>query len=378
MKRRAFLHTGFAAGVLGAGAGTVGTVALPTFLGASPRRLAGGSVRLNSNENPLGISPSARHAILEGLDMANRYPGDSRTPVVEAVAQKHGVGTENLVMGAGSTEVLQMAVQMMGPDVQLVIADPTFEDVWRYATPWSLKVEKVPLLADYSHDLGRMRDIVRRWNGPSLVYVCNPNNPTATLTSSAAVDEWIESAPDNVFFLVDEAYYEYAESQPNYWSALKYVKTNPNVMVARTFSKIYAMAGLRLGYGVGHASMIEKIGFLASRNNANHLACVAAVASLEDDGLIERSVHSNAHAKKIVEDALDELGIERLPSYANFMMHRIKGDLADYRNRMAEQGWLVGRPFPPMLSYNRVSFSTPDDMERFAETLRDFRSRGWV
>ena len=98
----------------------------------------------------------------------------------------------------------------------------------------------------------------------------------------------------------------------------------------------------------------------------------------EDDGLIERSVYSNAHAKKIVEDALDELGIERLPSHANFMMHRIKGDLADYRDRMAEQGWLVGRPFPPMLSYNRVSFSTPDDMERFVETLRDFRSRGWV
>ena len=125
MKRRAFLHTGFAAGVLGAGAGAGagagGTVTLPTFLGASPRRLAGGSVRLNSNENPLGISPSARHAILEGLDMANRYPGDSRTPVVEAVARKHDVGTENLVMGTGSTEVLQMAGQMRGPDVQLGI-----------------------------------------------------------------------------------------------------------------------------------------------------------------------------------------------------------------------------------------------------------------
>ena len=374
MKRRSFLQTGFAAGVLGAG----GTVTLPTFLGASPRRLADGSVRLSSNENPLGISPSARQAILEGLDLANRYPGDSVRPVIEALAQKHGVGTKNIVMGAGSTEVLQMAVQMMGPDVQLVIADPTFEDVWRYATPWSLKVEKVPLLADYSHDLGRMREIVERWNGPSFVYVCNPNNPTATLTSCAEVDEWIESAPENVFFLVDEAYYEYAESQPSYWSALKYVKTNPNVMVARTFSKIYAMAGLRLGYGVGHESMIEKIGFLASRNNANHLACVAALASLADDGLIERSVHSNARAQKVVEDALDELGIERLPSRANFMMHRIKGDLGDYRDRMAEQGWLVGRPFPPMLSYNRVSFSTPDDMGRFVETLKDFRSRGWV
>ena len=374
MKRRAFFQTGFAAGVLGAG----GTATLPTFLGASPRRLAGGSVRLSSNENPLGISPAARQAILEGLDLANRYPGDSRQPVVEALARKHGVGTENLVMGAGSTEVLQMAVQMMGPDVQLVIADPTFEDVWRYGTPGALKVEKVPLRADYSHDLGRMQEIVRRWNGPSFVYVCNPNNPTATMTSSAEVDEWIESAPDNVFFLVDEAYFEYAESLPSYWSALKYVKTNPNVMVARTFSKIYAMAGLRLGYGVGHESMIGKIGFLASRNNANNLACVAALASLEDDGLIERSVRSNARAQNIVEDALDELGVDRLPSHANFMMHRIKGDLGDYRDRMAESGWLVGRPFPPMLSYNRVSFSTPDDMERFVETLKEFRSHGWV
>ena len=374
MKRRSFLQTGLAAGL----ASATGTAALPTFLTASPRRLADGSVRLSSNENPLGISPAARRAIIDGLDLANRYPGGSTRPVVEALAKKHGVGTENLVMGAGSTEVIQMAVQMMGPDVQLVIADPTFEDVWRYATPWSLKVEKVALLPDYSHDLGRMRELVQRWNGPSFVYVCNPNNPTATLTSCAEVDAWIESAPDNVFFLVDEAYYEYAESQRGYWSALKYVKTNPNVMVARTFSKIYAMAGLRLGYGVGHESMIKKIGFLASRNNANHLANVAALASLQDEQLIGRSVAANSQAQVTLENVLHELEIDRLPSHANFMMHRITGELADYRQRMEQAGWLVGRPFPPMLSYNRVSFGTPEEMERFADTLRNFRTRGWV
>ncbi len=374
MKRRSFLQTGLAAGL----ASAAGTATLPAFLSASPRRLADGSVRLSSNENPLGISPAARRAIIDGLDMANRYPGDSRQPLVEALAQKHGVATENLVMGAGSTEVLQMAVQMMGPEVQLVIADPTFEDVWRYATPWSLRVEKVALLPDYSHDLGRMQELVRHWNGPSLVFVCNPNNPTGSLTSSALVDEWIGSAPENVLFVVDEAYYEYAESQAGYWSALKWIPTNSNVMVVRTFSKIYAMAGLRLGYGIGHERLIEKIGYIASRNNANNLACVAALASLEDNQLIGRGVKSNRRSQVTLENVLDELEIDRLPSHANFMMHRIKGELAVYRQRMEQAGWLVGRPFPPMLSYNRVSFGTPEEMERFADTLRDFRSRGWV
>ena len=374
MERRAFFQTGLAASVLGVG----GSTALPTLLSASPRRLPDGSVRLNANENPLGISPAARQAIIEGLDLCNRYPGASRRPLEEALAEKHGVETKNIQLGNGSTEVLQIFVQLFGPEVRIVAADPTFEDVPRYAKAISVRLEGVPLRADYSHDLDRMREVVGKWSGPTIVYLCNPNNPTGTVTSSADIDSWIGVAPDNVYFLIDEAYFEYAEDAPGYWSALKWVPTHPNVIVVRTFSKIYGMAGMRLGYGIAHEDTIERVGSIAAHNNANHLASVAALASLEDHGLIARSVDVNRRARAILEETLDDLGIEHLPSHTNFLMHRITGGQGDYRDRMRERGWLVGRDFPPMLSYNRVSFAMPDDMVRFSETLRTFRSHGWV
>ena len=374
MERRAFFQTGLAAGLLGVG----GSTALPALLSASPRRLPDGSVRLNSNENPLGISPAARQAIIEGLDLCNRYPGASRRPVEEALAEKLGVETKNILLGNGSTEVLQIFVQLFGPEVRIVAADPTYEDVSRYAQAVSVPLAGVPVRADYSHDLDRMREVVGKWSGPSIVYLCNPNNPTGTVTSSADIDSWIGAAPDNVYFLIDEAYFEYAEDAPGYWSALKWIPTHPNVIVVRTFSKIYGMAGMRLGYGIAHEDTIERVGFIAARNNANHLASVAALASLEDHGLIARSVDVNRRARIILEETLDDLGIEHLASHTNFLMHRITGDQEDYRGRMRERGWLVGRDFPPMLSYNRVSFAMPDDMARFSETLRAFRSHDWV
>jgi histidinol-phosphate aminotransferase len=374
MERRAFLHTGLAAGLVGVG----GTATAPSLLSATPRRLPDGSVRLNSNENPLGISPAARRAIIDGLNLCNRYPGESRAPVMEALAEKHGVTTANIQLGAGSTEVLQMFVQLFGRGAPIVAANPTFEDVPRYARPFSIPLEMVPLRVDYSHDIDRMHEVVRRSGGPAIVYICNPNNPTGTITSCAEIDSWIATAPEDVFFLVDEAYFEYAEGAPDYWSALKWVATHPNVVVVRTFSKIYGMAGMRLGYGVAHEDTIDRVGAIAASNNANHLANVAALASLGDRGLIPRSVDVNHRARIVLEETLDELGIEHLPSHTNFLMHRIQGNLQTYRDRMRERDWLVGRAFPPMLSYNRVSLAMPDDMARFSETIRDFRARSWV
>ena len=372
MERRAFFQTGLAASLLGVG----GSTALPAWLSASPRRLPDGSVRLSSNENPLGISQAARQAIIDGLDLCNRYPGASAAPVIEALAKKHGVQPANIQLGAGSTEILQMLVQLFGG--RIVAADPTFEDVPEYAEPFSIPFVRVPLLPDYTHDIDRMREKVQRTRGTAVAYICNPNNPTATITPCGQIDDWIKSAPDNVYFLIDEAYYEFAENADGYWSALKWVKTNPNVVVVRTFSKIFGMAGLRLGYGIAHEDTIKRIGAIASSNSANHLASVAGLASLHDDEMIPRSYETNKRARGILEATLDELGIERLPSHTNFLMHRITGDLVDYQNRMRERGWLVGRAFPPMLSYNRVSIGLPEDMERFSETLREFRSSSWV
>ena len=377
MHRRDFIRagslTGIFAGALGAGADP-----LAAFLAESPRRMANGDVRLSSNENPLGISERAKEAVIGAISVANRYPRSQRDALVAQLAEAYGVGSDQIVMGVGSSEVLQMAIQAFGgPRTTLVLADPTYEDAITYQQTHSYDMVKVPLTARYEHDLGRMREEVERRRRPAVVYVCNPNNPTGGVTPSADVDAWIADAPEDVFFIIDEAYVEYVDD-PRYHSALPWISDKPNVLVVRTFSKIYGMAGLRLGYGISHPRASARLADFVAKNNTNQLALAAAEASFQDQALIRESVRVNTEAKAITTSTLDELGLEYLPTQTNFLMHRIPGDLGTYRNRMAEAGFLVGRPFPPMTEWNRLSFGLPEDMGRFSETLRSFRQKGWV
>lgn len=373
MERRVFLQTGFLATVV---AGR--RMSSPGRLSATPVRRVD-PMRLNANENPLGPSAAARQAIVDGIVDANRYPFISRVPVEEAVAAAHDVDVSNVVLGTGSTEVLQMSVQAFGRfGSKFIIADPTFEDVPGYAVPWELATEKIRLRSDYAHDIEAMKRSAAATDGPVVVYICNPNNPTGTLTPSVEVDTWIRAAPDNVYFLVDEAYYEYAQHATEYWSAIKWIATHRNVVIARTFSKIHGMAGLRLGYALAHPETATLLRSMACDNGANHLALVAAQASLGDPGHVTRSIDVNERSRRILHRVLNDLDLDYLPSYTNFVMHRINGDLQTYINRMSENSINVGRPFPPMLDHNRISLGSPEEMERFAETLTTFRERGWV
>jgi histidinol-phosphate aminotransferase len=373
MQRRTFFRTSIAAGLMGAGSTTLA----PRFLDATPRFDPEKPIRLSSNENPLGISPMARQAIIEGMVDANRYPR-GRGELIRALATKHGMPGDTFVVGAGSTEVLKMAVQALAaPGGTLVLAEPTYEDAPWYAGPFDIRLAKVPLLPDGAHDVERMRDAANAATGPVLVYLCNPNNPTGTLTPSATIDAWIESAPENMYFLVDEAYYDYARDT-RYWSALKWVPDRPNVIVARTFSKVYGMAGIRLGYAIAHPETAQHVRRFRVRNNANHFATVAGLASLQDPDFVRQSLDVNERGKAILYDCLEELGLAYMPSHTNFVMHRINGELQAYRQRMRELGIWVGRPFPPMLDHCRLSIGTPMEMEAFAEVLRSFRKEGWV
>ena len=377
MDRRGFVGSGMAAGLAGiTGAGG----ALGTLLDRTPgwgpgKTDADGNIRLSSNENPLGISPAAREAVIEAIVDANRY-GGRREELMEELARYLGVRTENLTLGFGSTEILQVATQtFQGPNTPLVAAAPTFEDVMDYQDTMPFEVTTIPLTADLQHDVGRMREVASK--RPSLVYFCNPNNPTGTITSSADIDAWIAEAPETTTFLMDEAYLEYV-TDDTFWPALKWIEERPNVIVIRTFSKIFAMAGLRLGYAVSHPSTAMRLNEHTIQNSPNVLAGAAGIASLKDEGIVERSVAVNEESKAITHQTLDELGLEYLPTNTNFLMHRINGDLGTYRSRMAEAGLLVGRNFPPMLDHNRLSFGLPDEMDRWAETIKNFRRKGWI
>jgi histidinol-phosphate aminotransferase len=377
MRRRAFLRRGVLA--VAAPAFVPPSSRIEAFLTPRQRRQEGNPIRLSSNENPLGIPPVARDAILGGLAEANRYPGASRQSVIRALAEKHGVTTGHIALGNGSTEILQMGLQArLDPALRLVAPVPTYEDIFEFAEPhpW-IDLRGIPLRPDFAHDLTAMEEAAKGAPGPVVVYVCNPNNPTGSLTPVQDVEAWIRRAPESVHFIVDEAYFEFVAS-PGYRSLDRLASENPNLVVARTFSKVYGMAGMRLGYAVAHPDTARLLRSFAPGMNTNHLALVAASAALDDPAWVERSVAANLESRRTAYRVLDELGLEYLPSHTNFVMHEIQGDLREYIDRMAQAGIRVGRPFPPMLGYNRVSFGLPEEMARFAQTLREFRRRGWV
>ncbi len=383
MRRRDFLRGSIAlagTGALGLAPAGGGAAVLDALRERRPGSDSGGRgdgpIRLASNENPLGLSPAARRAVIDGLSEGNRYPHLHAAAFRPKLAEFHGVPAESVVLGNGSTEVIQMAVQALArPGMRYVIPDPTFENVADYEAPSGLELVKVPLLADWSHDLQRMRELAGR--GPALVYICNPNNPTASLTSTADVAAWIADAPEQLFFLVDEAYIHFVDVA-GHETAIPLALERPNVVVTRTFSKIYGMAGLRLGYGIAQAETAKRLSPYAADVNTNQLALFAAEASLQDEAYVEEAKRTNEAGRRVLYGVLDELGLERIPSHANFVMHRVAGELGAYIDRMAQEGVRVGRPFPPLLGWNRVSIGLPREMQRHAEVLRAFRSRGWV
>jgi len=292
------------------------------------------------------------------------------------LARQHDVGPENVVLGCGSTQILQSVVAAHAAKTSLlVLAEPTFEAMVRYQRPFSYQVRKIGLDSRYAHDISQMKRAVGQ--GPALVYLCNPNNPTGTLTPSAEIDAWIQEAPKTVVFAVDEAYFEYVED-PSYWTATKWVSERSNVVVTRTFSKIYAMAGLRLGYALAQEPTARLLREFVSADNTNGVALAVGKASLEDRDLIPASRKVNAQSKAIVLSCLEDLGLEHLPCHTNFLMHRVNGDLQAYIQRMRERGIRVGRPFPPMTQFNRLTLGLPEEMELWAATLRSFRAEGWV
>lgn len=373
MQRRSFVRTGLAA-VLLTPAASLPLHALDSRRRSRLRRAD--PVRLSSNENPLGVPDSARDAIIDAIAQGHRYPqlnGELRT----RIATKNGVEPSNIVLGNGSAEILQMTVQAMsvGGRVRVVLPDPTFEQVERYARAMGAEIEKIPLLPDHTHDIDRMSEAAARSNTPVLAFVCNPNNPTGTLTSCDRVAEWIRTAPSNVWFLIDEAYLEFVDAA-TYRPMVRDALARENVLVSRTFSKVYGLAGIRLGYGIASAATIRRVSEFAAATNINHLAAAAALACIDDADFVRRSLDVNRRGLAAAYATLDELGIEYVPSHANFVLHRVTGDLRAYIAAMREEGVAVGRPFPLMTSWNRVSIGLPDEMAVWSAALHRLRSRG--
>ncbi|MEX9905917.1 histidinol-phosphate transaminase [Providencia rettgeri] len=340
---------------------------------------------LNFNENSLGMSEKAKEAIIKALPNAFRYPDDARAELQKNIGELYSLFDENISIGNGSSETIQATVAMLankakkrGINIQLVTPDPTFNYAELYSLPLGVTITKIPLKTDLSFDLAKMEQAANDFDGLSMVYICNPNNPTAMITPYSQLDKWLSKDSDNTFFIVDEAYAEFVED-PNFTSAIELVKKGQNnLIVTRTFSKIFALAGLRVGYGVATPEIIAAVDAFLSIDNTNTAGAVAAIASLKDKSFIQYSLKSNDISRKIVEKALNEIGLEYAPSQANFIFHKVKGDVKTYQQRMADAHVMVGREFPPAVGWNRLTLGTPEEMQQFVVILKQFHEKGWV
>ena len=344
-------------------------------------------LRLDFNENSLGMSDSAKEAILNALDGAARYPDKPRAQLLSKVAEINGVPEKQVLLGNGSIESIRAVVQMLYDKAlktdkrfQLIIPDPTFGCAELYAHSLGVPVVKVPLTRDnYDLDFDNLQKAAAEFDGMSLFYLCNPNNPTAIITATDTLKAWIKNAPKNHYFLLDEAYFGYV-TDPSFESGVEWIKQglSDNLIVVRTFSKLFGLAGLRVGYAIGHPQIIAEIGSLMSTDNINVSGAVAAIATLEDEAFLAHSLQTTNQARQMMETALDELGLRYLPSQTNFMFYEVKGDVQTYIDRMKEHGIAVGREFPSIPGFNRITLGTPEEMTVVIDTLQLFRKQGWV
>jgi histidinol-phosphate aminotransferase len=330
-----------------------------------------GIVRLSSNENPYGPSPMALKAMTDAFNLAWRYPDEHEQALVDALAKLHGVTAEQVLLGNGSGEILKLAAAAFtAPDKKLVVANPTFEAILAHARTAHADVVKTDLRPDYAHDLPKM---LAAASDAGLIYICNPNNPTATITPRDQFRAFLAKVPTQTIVLIDEAYHHYVESN-DYETVTPLVKQYPNLIVTRTFSKIYAMAGLRCGYCIARPELIQRLRSQQTWDSVNIMALVAALASLQDSEQVEQGRRRNREVKKFVSSELEKSGLKWIPSHANFLMIDLRREVKPIIVAMRDRNVQVGRVFPALPNFMRVTIGTRPQMETFVSTLRSVMS----
>jgi len=362
--------------LLGAGAAAVVvrpslSFAKPTQSVATPLAESGNIVRLSANENPYGPSPKAFQAITESFGLACRYPDEHNNVLIDKLAKLNGVNHDQILLGDGSGEILKLCAETFtGPqNGKLVAADPTFEAILNNASANGAEVVKIPLTSTFAHDLPKMLAAAKG----GVIYVCNPNNPTASITPKEELRDFIAKTPRETMILVDEAYFHYANS-PDYESVISLVKEHPNLIVSRTFSKIYGMAGLRCGYCVAQKETIERMRRNQMWDSVNCMALAAATASLDDPDQVTNGKRSTNEAKQFTISELDKIGYKQIPSQANFIMFDCKKPVVPLIKAMKERNVHVGRLFPALPNHMRVTIGKKSEMKTFLAAFREVAS----
>ena len=326
--------------------------------------------KLHFNENPYGPPESVMQAMTKAFKYANRY-GYPDGDLHGEIAKHHGVKPENILLGAGSGEILDVVgTAFLLGGKKVVGVDPSFSAVYEHATSIRADSIKVPLLPDYRQDIpGIIRATRANYRSVGFVYLCNPNNPTGRIVTKREIAQLLDGIPEDVPVLIDEAYHHFVED-PTYGTSVPHVLEGRRVIVARTFSKIAALAGMRLGYAVAPADLIRTMRPYAM-GSINALVRWGGVAALKDTAAQAQVKRVTLDLRTKTTTELRNLGYTVIPSEANFFMVHIRRPVTPVIEDFRKKGVLVGRPFPPMLEHLRVSVGTPDEMGRFMTAFKE-------
>ena len=351
----------------------------PGATGRQPRaRLAvdeyDAAAKLAFNENPYGPSEAVMKAMTTAFKYDNRYSYPDGN-LVQELAAHHGVKPDNLLLGAGSGEILEVVGRaFLGSGRKVVGVTPTFGTVYEYASGVRSDSILLPLREDYGQDIGALvRTTRNNYRDVGFIYLCTPNNPTGVVVTSQEVRQLLDGIPEDVPVLIDEAYHHYVDT-PSYATSIPYVLEGRQVIVARTFSKIYGLAGMRLGYAVAPRPLIDRMRPHCT-GSINALVKWAGVTALGDTAAADRVRSTTLDLRRRTTAELEGMGFKVVPSEANFFMVHLRRQVQPVIDEFRTRGVLVGRPFPPMLEHLRVSVGTPDEMARFMTAFKEIVGR---
>jgi histidinol-phosphate aminotransferase len=322
------------------------------------------SIKLASNENPLGPSPEAMKAIKESFSGLNRYPDGAGYYLKNALSEMLSIGPDELILGNGSNELLDIAARTyLKAGDEAVMASPSFVVYGMAVQSVGGRSIQVPL-KDYRHDLDAMADAITPRT--RMVFIANPNNPTGTINTGDEFDSLMKKITDDMLVVVDEAYYEYV-SASDYADSMKHFRAGRNILILRTFSKIYGLAGLRIGYGIAKKEILTDMNRLREPFNTNSPAQKAALAALKDKAHVANSRMINEEGKEFLYRQLTNLGVSYVPTEANFIYIPINDSIA-LNNSLMKRGIII-RPMGPKAI--RVTIGLPEENKRFIEALKE-------
>jgi histidinol-phosphate aminotransferase len=325
-------------------------------------------IKLASNENPLGSSPKAIEAVVNNLFNMHQYPDSNCFYLKEKLAAHNEVEFANILVGNGSDEMLKLLAEtFLSQGDEIMYAKPSFSEYEFVGRVMGAQCIEVPLRG-FTHDLDAMLSFIT--SRTKIVVICNPNNPTGTIVKSEAMDSFMEKVPDDVLVVFDEAYCEYAES-PDFISGLKYVKAGRNAIILRTFSKVYGLASLRVGYGITLPAIARAVEMVTEPFNVNMMAQVAATAALDDNEHLQNSLKVNSLGKKYLYSEFDKLGLKYVPTDANFIFVDLAKNCQEVFAALLQMGVIIrtgdifGYP-----NFIRVTVGTAAENERFIKSLK--------